>query len=146
MVVSDLSIFRNGEKRVVERPVSWTRIDSLTRSDHNRSLQISRGFTERIHFFTGNGDAATSEPSKDVFRRSVFPQSRARTHIQPGRVAWQPSLANRNELCISLCRLLDEIERLCNAGSFVQLNLTPPRPVYAHSLPIASPPSPLPHT
>src|SRR5216684_8403984 len=68
MVVSELSILRNSEKRVVERPVSRTGIDSLTRSDHNRNFEISRRFAERIHFFAGNGDTVISELREDVFR------------------------------------------------------------------------------
>src|SRR5258707_12993373 len=137
MVVSKLSIFRNSEKRVVERPVSRTGIDSLTRSDHNRNFEISRRFAERIHFFAGNGDTVISELREDVFRGSVFPQCHAGTHIQPGRVARQPGLAKRNELCISLCRLLNESEGFCEAGSFVQVNRSGLGNRHTHALRIA---------
>src|SRR5258708_20634629 len=108
MVVSELSILRNSEKRVVERPVSRTGIDSLTSSDHNGNFEISCRFSERIHFFAGNGDAVISELREDVFRGSVLPQCRAGTHIQPGGVAGPPGLAKRNEPCPPLCRLLDK--------------------------------------
>src|SRR5260370_11924620 len=121
MVVSELSILRNSEKRVIECAISRTGIDSLTRSDHNRNFEISRRFAERIHFFAGNGDAVISELREDLFRGWVFPQCCARTHIQPGRVARQPGLSKRNEPRISFCRLLDEIESLCETRSFVQV-------------------------
>src|SRR6266478_3743584 len=139
MVVSKLSIFRNSEKRVVERPVSRTGIDSLTRSHHNRNFEISRRFAERIHFLAGNGDAVISELREDLFRGRVFPQCCARTHIQPRRVARQPGLSKRNEPRISLCRLLDEIESLCEARSFVQVNGSGLRDGHTHSLRLSSP-------
>jgi hypothetical protein len=74
---------QNSEKRVVERPVSRTGIDLLTRSDHNRNFEISRRFAEGIHFFAWNGDTVIPELREDLFRRSVFPQCRAGTHIEP---------------------------------------------------------------
>src|ERR1700757_5376635 len=52
VVVSELSILGNSEKRIVECPVSGTRIHALINSDHNRNFEISRRFAERIHFFT----------------------------------------------------------------------------------------------
>src|SRR5260370_15151995 len=139
MVVSELSILRNSEKRVIEVAISRTGIDSLTRSDHNRNFEISRRFAERIHFLAGNGDAVISELREDLFRGCVFPQCCARTHIQPRRVARQPGLSKRNEPRISLCRLLDEIESLCEARSFVQVNGSGLRDGHTHSLRLSSP-------
>src|ERR1700747_1635023 len=49
--ISELSILCNSEKRIVESPVSWTVIDSLTSSNHNRDFEIPRRFAERMHLF-----------------------------------------------------------------------------------------------
>jgi hypothetical protein len=68
----------------------------------------------------------------------VVPQCRARAHIQPGRIARQPGLSKRNELCISFCRLLDEIEGLCQTRSFVQVNGSGLRDGHTHSLRLCS--------
>src|SRR5258706_4621874 len=122
VVVPQLSVLGNSEKRVIECAISRTGIDSLTRSDHNRNFESSRRFAERVHFFAGNGDAVIPELREALFRGSVFPQCRAGTHIQPGRIARQPGFPKGNQLCSSLCRLLNEVKGLCEAGSFVQVN------------------------
>src|ERR1700757_491675 len=56
VVVSELSILGNSEKRIVECPISGTGIHSLINSDHNRNFEILRRSAQRPHFFTGNDD------------------------------------------------------------------------------------------
>jgi hypothetical protein len=68
VMVFELSVLGNTEKRVVERSVSGTGINSLTRSHHNRNFEISRRFAERIHLFAGDRDAVISQLRENVFR------------------------------------------------------------------------------
>src|SRR5260370_24210642 len=139
MVVSELSILRNSEKRVIECAIARTGIDSLTRSHHNRNFESSRRFAERMHFVAGNGDAVIPELREDLFCGSVFPQCRAGTHIQPGRVARQPGFAKGNQLCSSLFRWLHRVHGLCEAGSFVQVHGSGLSDSHTHSFRISSP-------
>src|SRR6266481_3971744 len=138
MVVCEPSILCNREQRIVECSVSRTGIHALIRSDHNRNFEIPGCFAERIHFFTGNDEAVTPEPCEDVFRGRVFPKCRAGRHIQPRRVARQPSFTERNEPSISLGRPLDKIQGLCEARSFVQVNGGGLRDSYTHSFGLRS--------
>jgi hypothetical protein len=55
------------------------------------------------------------------------------TH-RASRIAGQPGLSECNEPCILPCRLLDKIDSLCEAGSFVQVNGGGLRDGYAHLL------------